>query len=232
MEKNDLLFIDTETTGVDEDDRLCQMGVQYYDGDTGWKNSEYFKPPLPISLEAMSVTHITNDKVKNKPTFEGSDMQLNLKKMADDNTIFVAHNADFDLKMLAKEGIVPKRHICTMKLAHDFDKKGDFGKYNLQYLRYKFDLQGLKDINPHDAMLDVIVLEALFKQVFVDKYTGDEMLEISSRPIRFKKWMFGKHKGETFEHVAKVDKDYLLWFRRQADVDENMLYTLNYWINK
>lgn len=229
--KENLIFFDTETTGIEEEDRICQVALK--ESIDGRENVQYFKPPVPISIDAMSITHITNEMVKNKRAFNKKESSMyRYFKGREDKDIFVAHNADFDLKMLAREKIIPKRHICTMKLAYHLDKKAEFGKYNLQYLRYMFNLKIDREINPHDAMSDVIVLEALFNQVFLKKYTVEEMVKISSEPILFRKWMFGKHKGETFQHVAQVDFDYLLWFRRQADIDENMRHTLNYWINK
>ncbi len=53
--KYKLLFLDTETTGNEEHDRLCQ--VAYSDGTT--RHSALFKPPIPISIESMAVHHIT-----------------------------------------------------------------------------------------------------------------------------------------------------------------------------
>jgi exodeoxyribonuclease X len=227
---NELIFLDVETTGVNDDDRLIQVAYKFHQSENSFV--EYFKPPKNISIDAMSICHITNEMVAQKPPFEQSDMCLFLKaELEEEPSILVAHNAAFDMKFLQREGINPVQHICTMKLAYKLDKKAEFEKYNLQYLRYYFKLKGLENINPHDALSDVLVLEALFEQVFLKVFTVEEMVQISSEPILYQKWMFGKHKGEYFKDVARKDLDYLLWFRRVGDCDENMLYTLNYWIN-
>lgn len=223
-----MIFLDVETTGTEEKDRLCQVAYCM----NGKCFSENFKPPLPISIDAMSICHITNEMVENCPPFEKSNFASELKEAISRGGIVVAHNAQFDLAFLKKEGIEIPRHICTMKLAYDMDEKAEWEKYKLQYLRYKFGLKLNGEIRPHEALSDVYVLEVLFQEVFAKKYTVEQMLEISSKPILFKKMMFGKHKGKTFKEIARVDLDYLMWFRRSGEnLNEDMLYTLNYWIN-
>jgi len=230
MKNNELVFLDVETTGIENDDRIVQVAYKYLKGESF---VEYFKPNKPISIDAMSVCHITNEMVVDKKAFKESDMYNFLKaELEVGPSVLVAHNAAFDMKFLDREGIKPTPHICTLKLAYKMDKKAEFDKYNLQYLRYYFKLKGLENINPHDALSDVLVLEALMEQVFMKVFSIEEMIQISSEPILYQKWMFGKHKGEFFKDVARTDLDYMLWFRRSADIDENMLHTLNYWINK
>ena len=73
----------------------------------------------------MSINHITNEMVKNKPPFKNSDAWKKLQALLDDeNNIIVAHNAKFDVGMLRKEDIHPQKTICTYKLARFLDKKG------------------------------------------------------------------------------------------------------------
>jgi len=62
------IFLDTETTGTEKDDRLCQLA---YKLETGEIVNKLFKPPLPIAIEPMCVHHITNEMVENKPAFKG-----------------------------------------------------------------------------------------------------------------------------------------------------------------
>lgn len=223
-----MIFLDTETTGIAETDRLCE--IAYCTGETCV--NERFKPPVPISVDAMSITHITNEMVANCLPFQGSLAHTELATRFKMGEIVVAHNAQFDLKMLAREGLAPQRHICTLKLAYAMDKKAEWEKYNLQFLRYKFNLKMNGEIKPHEALSDVYVLQELFYNIFNPNFTLQQMLEISSKPILFPKMMFGKHKGKFFRDIARQDLDYLMWFRRSGDnLDENMLHTLNHWIN-
>jgi DNA polymerase III epsilon subunit-like protein len=93
------IFLDTETTGIDmKNDRLCQVCYKHDDN----FYTEYFKPPMPISIKAMSITHITNEDVEGKPVFKGSEFEGKLQGLLNDN-ILVAHNAAFDVSMLKNE---------------------------------------------------------------------------------------------------------------------------------
>jgi DNA polymerase III epsilon subunit-like protein len=57
------IFLDTETTGNGPDDRLCQLAFKT---DQGLTVNELFNPGMPISIEAMSINHITNEMVQDR----------------------------------------------------------------------------------------------------------------------------------------------------------------------
>jgi len=61
------VFLDTETTGTDEDDRLCQIAFKT---EAGLIVNKLFNPGKPISIEAMSIHHITNEMVRVSPQIE------------------------------------------------------------------------------------------------------------------------------------------------------------------
>ncbi len=106
---------------------------------------------MPITIDAMTVHHITNEMVLGKPSFRGSDTWRKLQDlMNSDTNVMVAHSAAFDVDMLKKEGIEPKNVICTFKLARYFDKDGVIPRYRLRYLRYylKFNVDAI----PHTAL--------------------------------------------------------------------------------
>lgn len=236
MEK--LIFLDTETTGAEiGKDRLCQVCYKNFCE----VKTEYFKPPLPMSVKSMSITHITNKMLEDKQCFEGSDMQKELKKLLKEG-ILVAHNAKFDIAMLEAEGVKVPKYICTLRVARFLDKESKIPEYNLQFLRYYLDLD--IDAHAHDAEDDVKVLHALFLRL-LDKIKEqgkseseaiEEMVEISSHPSLFSKFNFGKHKDKTLEEVAKTDKRYLEWLlaeklKNEAG-DEDWIYTLKHYLGK
>ncbi len=75
----------------------------------------------------MCVHHITNEMVENKPTFKrGHDHQKLAGLLNDDKKILVAHNAKFDVTMLEKEGVHPKKIICSLKIAKYLEVKGKY----------------------------------------------------------------------------------------------------------
>jgi len=103
------IFLDTETTGTCDDERLCRIAFKT---ETGLIVNELFNPGKPISVKAMSIHHITNEMVKAKPQFKNSEAWRKLYELiVDSSKIIVAHNAKFDLGMLKKEDIHPKKTI-------------------------------------------------------------------------------------------------------------------------
>jgi len=224
------IFLDTETTGTQLEDRLCQLA---YKLETGAIVNELFKPPLTIKIDSMCVHHITNEMVADKPAFkDSSDHRKLVGLFNDDTNILVAHNAKFDVDMLEKEDIHPKKAICTLKLARHLDPEGKILKYGLQYLRY---FLGIKiEASAHDALGDILVLEKLFERIFVKmrKEIGpaaveDKMMEISSKPVLLSRMYFGKHKGQFFRDIPK---DYLKWLSGTDDQDEDLRYTVEHYL--
>jgi exodeoxyribonuclease X len=224
------IFLDTETTGTGPDDRLCQLAFK---AGQGAIVNELFNPGKPISIEAMAVHHITNEMVQDKPAFKESDVYQQLSDLiADANNIVVAHNAKFDINMLRNEGIDPPKVICTLKLARFLDKVGVIRQYNLQYLRYYLELK--VEAKAHDAMGDIIVLEALFRRIYA-RFKSDgvkdiesEMIRISNTPILVARMPFGKHKGMLF---SEIPSDYLEWLY-STELDEDMAHTVRHHLGR
>ncbi|MGW8184953.1 MAG: exonuclease domain-containing protein [Candidatus Moraniibacteriota bacterium] len=243
MHKENLVFLDTETTGLGKEDRLCQVAYKFQ----GEEKESLFKPPVPISVESMSVAHVTNKMVADKEPFVGSEMFQELKNIFEKDNILVAHNAGFDAEMLRKEGLEIKKMIDTFKIAHYLDHGGEIPRYNLQYLRYYFEFD-VADAPAHNALGDIRVLEVIFdyywEKMLAIKNTPEaaisEMLKISAEPILIRKFNFGKYTGEWVEEVAKKDANYLRWLLGEKnkarengeEEDENWIYTLRYHLNE
>lgn len=235
--KNNLIFLDTETTGNDlEKDRLCQVAYK-----KGLKiETQNFKPPLPISVKAMSVTHITNKIVEKEEKFQGSEFAKKLEAILKKN-ILVAHNAKFDIAILEQEGMKIDKFICTLRLARYLDDDQEIPEYNLQFLRYYYGIE--VDVNPHSAEGDVIVLEKIFQHLFdlaqkkAPQASEEEiikrMIDISQKPVLIKKFSFGKYVGEKIEEIVKKDRQYLEWLqksKKEDGSDEDMIFTLEYFL--
>lgn len=241
MDKKNLLFLDTETTGIGAMDRLCQLAYAF----EGEEAEALFKPPVPISIDAMVVTHITNRMVAENEPFVGSVLSQKLQATLAAGAILVAHNAKFDIDMLKRESIEVTASIDTFKLAHHLDGAGVIPHYSLQYLRYYHDLEVAEAV-AHSALGDVRVLEKLFDFYFAQMLTlsGDEaavireMRRISDQPILLKKFTFGKYVGRDVSEVATEDARYLSWLlsqkimarERGEENDENWIYTLDHYL--
>ncbi len=240
MTKNNLIFLDTETTGLGPDDRLCQLAYTFM----GEEHEALFKPPLPISIDAMSVTHITNRMVEDKETFAESRMKMDLMRLLAEGNVLVAHNARFDVDMLRREDIVVKEFIDTFKVIYFLDETDAIPRYALQYLRYYFDLN-IDEAPAHSALGDVRVLVALFEYLFgmmMERIGNEEqvlaqMIEVSSKPLLYRTFTFGKHMGKAVKVVADEDPGYINWLLNQKimsrengeDDDENWIYTLDFY---
>lgn len=235
-----IIFFDTETTGNEQKDFLCQ--IAYKTGNETF--SALYKPPTKIPPEASAVHHITNKMVADKPVFGETADAKKIKKLFEDaDSVVVAHNAPFDLMMLEKEGIKPKKFICTLRVARHLDKEGKIDRYNLQYLRYLLEIE--VEATAHDAMGDVLVLEKLFERLknkiiqeegVSEAEAIEQMIEISSHPSLIKTLIFGKHKGKKVEEVLNIDRGWLEWLlaeKEKSDVlDEDWIYTLRHYLEK
>lgn len=222
-----LIYLDTETTGAGPTDKLCQLAFKT---DQGQIENELFNPGRKISIEAMAVHHITNEMVASKPVFQGSDTYSKLEKLIAGQNIIVAHNAEFDIAMLKREGLNPDNFICTLKLSRFLDPNGVIPQYNLQYLRYYLGLN--VTATAHDALGDILVLECLFKRIFVkfqQNGTDDilsEMIRVSNAPVLIARMPFGKHKGTLFDDIPV---DYLEWLSR-TNLEGDMAYTVDHYL--
>jgi len=223
------IFLDTETTDRGPADRLCQIAFKTEDGLTV---NELFNPGTPISIDAMAIHHITNEMVRDRPPFRGSEAWKQLRDLVKlDSNIMVAHNAAFDVAMLKKEGIEPKKTVCTYKLSRYFDKDGIIPRYSLQYLRYYLNLNVAA--TAHTALGDILVLEALFQHIYakaVENFGDDAIamiIDVSNQPVLYRRMPFGKHKGMK---VEEVPADYLRWLAK-TDLNEDLRYTVEHYLN-
>jgi exodeoxyribonuclease X len=243
MTKQNLIFLDTETTGLTSDDRLCQVAYSFQ----GIEHEALFKPPILISIDAMSVTHITNHMVADKEAFADSRMKSELLHILSEGNVMVAHNARFDIEMLKREGILVNQSIDTFKVAYALDENDEIPRYALQYLRYYFDLE-VAEATAHSALGDVRVLIAVFEFLYnkmfetlgYEEKVIEEMIAISNRPLMFRTFTFGKYTGRSIKEVASSDPGYVAWLLNQKimnrekgeDDDENWIYTLDFYLKK
>lgn len=217
-----LLFLDTETTGVDpQKSRLVQLAYATCDhGDALIEiKSKIFYPPIPCELDAMATHHITPPVYEKAGEFSGSTFSRDFAG-ALDQRVPVAHNAAFDLQILKNEGIeMPKYHIDTLNVAKHL--LPDLETHKLQALRYYFKIYDLK-ADAHDAAGDVAVLEAVFWELagLAGKKIGEpshsratiiEMIKLTIKPVTLIRLPFGKYKGVRFDEVIQNDRGYLEW---------------------
>ena len=160
----DLKFacLDTETTGLSPEGggRVCEVAVSVSKaGRVVDEFSTLINPQMPMHPDVIAIHGITNEMVKNAPTF-----QEVLPKLLGvlDNCVVVAHNADFDINFLQWEFEQCGMHfpkypvIDTLKLAK---KSGRFEKNRLGFIAEKL---GISSAGWHRAMADTKMAEQIF----------------------------------------------------------------------
>jgi exodeoxyribonuclease X len=244
-----LVFLDTETTGNTPGDRLCQLCYRAWSGDTIVSElNELYLPTCPISIASQAVHHIRPVMVAEKPLFQQVTNYLEIKTFLESKeSIVIAHNAPFDMQMLAYEDIFPQRFIDTLKLIRYIDPDMEIERHNLQFLRYYLNIDDILPegtvIDAHDALGDVLILEHIYHYLakrfaeMHDNLNNDqlisEMIRISSLPTFIGKITFGKHTGTLVRDLVMRDRGYLEWLltakqknQNEGQNEEDWIYTL------
>jgi len=236
------ILFDTETTGNQEEDRIIQVGamvigakgeVEVYD--------ELCSSDVPIKVEAMEVHNITPDVIADKNLFTTTKFYNDLQLLNNENNYLIAHNIQFDLGMLIKEGFSNHmKLIDTLRCSKHLYPDSSY--HRLQYFRYSLGLykeekaEAMKyniTIKAHDAIGDVLVMKLFLSKLVAkvkEAYPGVNPMvkleELTSTPVMMKNFKFGKYKGEEIEDIARSDAGYIKWMLKSLELDEDLKYTL------
>ncbi|MDQ1340818.1 MAG: exodeoxyribonuclease [Campylobacterota bacterium] len=235
------ILLDTETTGIDEKDRICQLAFIVADKNGKKPFESLCKPPLPIGYYAMSTHNITNEMVQDKPIFSECESAKKLNELNSEKNILIIQNAPFDLGMLKKEGFEWQGELidtlrCIKHLQPELES------HSLQYLRYALGFYKKEnelakkfgiEIKAHDALGDVVVL-TLLMEYLVEKVNRDiqKLIDLTKEPILYESVKFGKHKNSSYQEAVAKDKQYFEWALKNMDLDSDTKYTINYHLQK
>lgn len=154
--------MDTETTGLSPETggKICEIAVSVSQGGRVVDEfSTLLNPAIPISPEVTAIHGITNEMVKDAPLF--ADVLPRLLSLLD-NSVIVAHNADFDISFIRAEFAAcgmrfpPYPVIDTLKLAR---KSGKFARNRLGLIAEEL---GISCQGWHRAMADTKMAEQIF----------------------------------------------------------------------
>ncbi len=241
--EKDIIFFDIESTGLNVlKDRILQIALIKYTKDQ-IEPQELFmliNPGVPISDEAYAVHGISNEMVRNKPTFVqvGNEIYDFIG-----NADIAGYNSDrFDVPMLMEE-------FHRLGLEFDISKRK---LLDIQKIFYKMEPRTLKaayklycggDLSDaHDALADARATVEVFKgqirryenvdyvdgdgfihaapikndiQAIVNFISDDSMLDVTQRLKYNTKgeviFNFGKYAGQVVAQVFKMEPNYFHW---------------------
>ncbi len=173
--------LDTETTGFDpfNGDRIIEIGaVELIDHmPTGRTCQLYINPEREVPAEAIAIHGITNEFLKDKPTFIECYSEF-MDFIADDSKLII-HNAEFDMKFLNWEleniGHKPinwDRVIDTLTMAR---KKFPGSPANLDALCRRFKIDNTARTY-HGALLDSELLAEVYLELLGGRQRGLELV--------------------------------------------------------
>ena len=228
--KRPLAIIDLETTGINlSSDRIVEIAIVKImpDGSRQVKR-KLINPEMPIPPASTDVHGITNEMVKDAPTFKQAANEI---KMFIANADLGGYNSNrFDIPLLVEEFL---RSGIDIELDDRFllDVQRVFHMMEQRTLSaaYKFYCDKILD-GAHSAEVDATatweVLEAQVKRYpqlgdtvdAIVKFTGeDQVVDFARRFIMdngVEVFNFGKHKGKPVTLVLKQEPQYYDWMMK------------------
>lgn len=209
------IYYDTETTGVKpENDKIIEIAAYDAYNDTSFVS--FINPHIPIPPESSKIHNITDDMVKEAPSF--AEVGKSFAEFCSGDVVLIAHNNDaFDLPFLKQEfqkaGLsMPEwSFIDSLKWARKY--RPDLPRHSLQHLREVF---GFPANNAHRALDDVIILHKVFSEMIGD-LTMETVIDLLSQKTKLRHMPFGKHKGLLLQDVPK---NYVRWLSENGALDK------------
>lgn len=159
------VYIDTETTGIDDVAQIIDIAV--VDSDGTILINTLIKPTAPIPAGATAIHHITDKMVYGAPTWAEAWPLVNAILR---DRLVITYNADYDIRMIRQSckahGIGTDckfQSACAMLLFADF--YGDFNEYRGSYRWKKLDaaakIAGYQEWVAHRAVGDTLATLAV-----------------------------------------------------------------------
>ena len=226
-----LVIFDLETTGLDiSKDRIVEIGMLKVS--PSGEKSEYVKrlnPLIQISEESTSIHGITDDMVKDAPTFK--DESDRIAEFIGDADLVGYNSNKFDIPLLAEE-FLRIQHPFKIAERKFVDVQNIFHKMEQRTLVAAYKFYCDKDLtDAHNAIADVnATYEVLLAQLeryqeelenkvdflaSFSKANKNKIIDFAGRLALNEKgesiYNFGKHKGKTIAEVAENEPGYYGW---------------------
>ncbi len=226
-----LIFLDTETTGLEPSDKICSIAVVYKEDSEVKSIYELVNEGKKIPPLASSINHITNEMLKGCPKLHDTKAYQFLQTHNDINTTIVGHNISFDLKMLESAGFeFYGKVIDTLRTTRHLIKECEF--FSLQFLRYELKLykQEKEPRVAHHALSDAMTAKSLY-ELLLELADESELVRLTNEKVLLEKFEFGKYNGRYIEEISMNDRGYLEWMLGNIiDLDEDLRYSIEYFL--
>ena len=225
-----ICFIDLETTGINvSTDRIVEIAMVKIGVDgTKQVKRRLVNPEMPIPKECSDVHGITDEMVKDAPTFKA--MANEIKQFMEGADIGGYNSNRFDVPMLNEEflragisvDIESRKLLDVQKVFHKMEQRTLSAAY--QFYCHKT----LEDAHTAeaDATATWEVLEAQIERYpqigntveSIVKFTGEEEIVDFARRLVYENGVivfnFGKHKGKSVVQVLKEEPQYYDWMMK------------------
>lgn len=175
---------------------------------------EYYSCPEPISFGAMSVHHILESDIANKPIYSTFRLPAGVEYI-------IGHNIDYDIAAIRRcDPSIEVKGICTLALARVL--WGNAPDHKLGTLFYMLkggtDEARTKLRNAHNAKADISFTAFILNRIVQMLKPKDlQSLYVFSEKARIPtKITFGKHSGTA---IKDLPTDYRDWLLKQDNLD-------------
>ncbi len=225
-----IVFIDLETTGINlATDRVIEIAiVKILPDRTRHVKHKIVNPQIPIPKKSSEIHGITDDKVKDAPTFK--EIANELKQFIDIADLSGYNSNRFDIPLLIEEflragltlDMTNRRMLDVQQIFHMMEKR------TLE-AAYKFYCEK-ELIDAHSAQADASatweILEAQLTRYehlgetldTILQFTGEEKyVDFARRFVMdndVEVFNFGKHKGRAVCDVLKAEPQYYDWMMK------------------
>ena len=177
-----LTFVDVETTGASlRNSRIIEIGIIRVENDQVVDTfHSLLDPETHIPPEILEFTGITQDEIKNAPTF--SQIKDTVMELFNDS-VFVAHNVKFDYSFIKKEFVMLEEQfnaktMCTVNLSRSLFPF--YRKHNLDAL---IERHGISCVRRHRAIDDAKVLVE-FYQKMLDEIPSEVLIRAFDKVMK------------------------------------------------
>lgn len=225
-----ICFIDLETTGINvSTDRIVEIAIVKIGLDSSKQvKRRLVNPEMPIPKESSDVHGITDDMVKDAPTFKA--MANEIKQFIEGADIGGFNSNRFDVPMLNEEFLRAGINV-DMDQRKLLDVQKVFHKMEQRTLSAAYQFYCHKTLeDAHTAEADALatweVLEAQIQKYpqignsveSIVKFTGEDEIIDFARRLVYENGVvvfnFGKHKGKSVVQVLKDEPQYYDWMMK------------------